>query len=212
MEINRRANRPTIAAFVLLIGAALVIIAMARLFLLPMARPSGDPPSPPFPSVIRGKPVTWIPDAEVRAIVRDLQPQDIAELVLRGGGRTGAPSWTSLVIREPHKVALFLDGMRVAVRRDGDTCSRDWGMTSPRDWPDSLTLRLRRFRSGELEERKIYFFADILEGSQYLMPCYGTVSSRFQDALRAAGIPTRPARGTVEGWMYELRFNRLREQ
>lgn len=168
-----------------------------------------DPPSPPFPLSVKGTPVVWIPDRETRDVAKGLTLQNVISIEMWGGGLSGVP--TSALITRKDTIALFLQGIRLAVKRQDlpyikescpsgtDSC---YGGMLPRD---SLEITFQPSGGGAVQTRQMVFYADIMEGELRMMPC-GTVSPRFQDALRAAGVPKRRPENIVQSWSDEFRI------
>jgi hypothetical protein len=170
------------------------------------------PPSPPFPSKINNIPVVWVPDENIRKLARGVHVEDVAWMRLEGGGFTGVPNG-EFTITNRKIIALFLKGTATAVRRetpapDIQEMMKEKMGTSPPFPVDHLFIGIKQPKSGSIREVSFDFMADSYEGELMRM-LEGTVSPKFQDALRACGILPRPTRNVVEYYLNKRQVERL---
>jgi hypothetical protein len=182
------------------VGVVLAVAAIASLALM-LSSQQIPAPSAPFPTTIRGVPVAWEPDEEVRRAVDGIRAEGVEVITLIGGGPTGVPSW--LEVSDERSIELLLFGMSRALRRTDRPTQWESGMSPT----DQITIHLRssaRPQGASSRDIQIVFCADVYEGAWPLM-VRGTISPEFQDALRHLGIPDKPPKSIPENLVNELK-------
>lgn len=161
------------------------------------------PPSvpSPFPTVVNGEQVRWIPDKETRAVAAGLTPDDVVRIEFYGCGSSGVPQQVEITRKE--LIALFMKGLSKALKREDEPFLRHgihttkYGSTMTVNPSDKLFLVFLPPGGGPLQFRETIFLADVLEGERKFSP-KGTISPEFQTALRTAGIPSKRPENLVQ--------------
>lgn len=161
--------------------------------------------SEPFPDNIRGCRVKWIPDIEIRNIAHRMEKENVlsVELNLLNHGSSGI---LNVSTHNKNKIQLLIYGLKLALKRADEPYLKETsmgeGIAGGMASFDQMMISYIDSRSGKLNEEKIIFYADIIEGEKVGMP-RGTISPEFQNALRALGVPKIKPSNFIDGFILD---------
>lgn len=133
--------------------------------------------APPFPQVIHGKRIQWVPDEIVRSMAGKIQPSRVDHIIV-----------ANVRVEKASSISQLITALNKSVRLKGDPFHES-GHGSVLA-PQFLLIFFRSDNGVQRDPLEIICYPDLYEG-QFPGMDGGTFCPEFQDAMRNAGIPNQ---------------------